>query len=63
MSQHLWLDIDNLAKFVLDSLNTKAYFDDAQISIMTCIKLYTNTEPRIDVEIKQLQHNTTSSSL
>lgn len=42
-------DLDNLIKFVLDSLNDKAYLDDSQIVHISAKKLYTNTEPRTEI--------------
>ena len=33
-------DIDNLAKFVLDSLNGVVYVDDKQIVSLSCRKIY-----------------------
>lgn len=36
-------DVDNLAKFVLDALNTYMYRDDACIVTLTCRKLYSTT--------------------
>ena len=35
-------DLDNLVKFVLDSLNTLAYLDDGQICSIICKKFYVN---------------------
>jgi len=48
-------DIDNLVKFVLDSLNKIAYLDDSQIAVLQCIKLYTDGESRTEVVFKKLQ--------
>ena len=42
-------DLDNLIKFVLDALNTRAYLDDGQVVELHSQKLYTNFEPRIEV--------------
>lgn len=47
-------DIDNLVKFVLDSLNKIAYLDDSQIAVLQCIKLYTEGESRTEIEFKKL---------
>lgn len=47
-------DIDNLVKFVLDSLNKIAYQDDSQIAVLQCIKLYTEGESRTEIEFKKL---------
>jgi Holliday junction resolvase RusA-like endonuclease len=37
-------DLDNLVKFVLDSLNQKMYLDDGQISHIQAMKLYTDND-------------------
>ena len=47
-------DLDNLIKFVLDSLNSKAYLDDSQICVINSAKLYTNSDPRIEVRMRKL---------
>ncbi len=47
-------DLDNLIKFVLDSLNQKAYLDDSQICIINSAKLYTNSNARIEVRMRKL---------
>lgn len=47
-------DIDNLAKFVLDAINKKAYLDDGQVAVLSTAKLYTEAEPRIEVKIRKL---------
>jgi len=39
-------DVDNLAKFVLDSLNEVLYIDDCQIASLTAIKVYDDDEER-----------------
>ena len=52
-------DIDNLIKFVLDSLNSKAYVDDKQVASISSRKYYTDDKPRTVVKISRL----TESSL
>ena len=47
-------DLDNLIKFVLDSLNKKAYIDDGQVVAIHSYKLYTDLEPRVHVCIKKI---------
>jgi len=47
-------DLDNLVKFVLDALNAKVYVDDSQIVEIRSAKLYTNSDPRIEVGFEQL---------
>ena len=51
------LDVDNLGKFVLDSLNKHAYLDDCQIAVLNLAKLYTDLESdaRIEVKIRKLK--------
>ena len=44
-------DVDNLAKFVLDSLNGLAYRDDCQIVSLHATKLYDNADPYCDGSI------------
>lgn len=48
-------DIDNLIKFVFDSLNGLAYEDDSQISIVSSAKMYTDGEPRTEVLLQTLK--------
>lgn len=49
-------DLDNLVKFVLDSLNSLAYVDDGQVCSIKAMKLYTNVEdhPRTEIIFKTL---------
>lgn len=47
-------DLDNLIKFVLDSLNGVAYDDDAQVAVLNCAKFYTCGEPRTEVRLRHL---------
>ncbi len=44
-------DLDNLVKFVLDSLNSLAYLDDGQVCSIKAMKLYTNVEDHSRTEI------------
>lgn len=50
----LYIDIDNLAKFVLDALNSVAYKDDCQVCVLQACKAYTDQEPGVHVRIKKL---------
>ena len=43
-------DLDNFVKAVCDALNKIAYADDAQISCIDAVKLY-SAEPRAEIEI------------
>ena len=47
-------DLDNLIKFVLDSLNGIAYLDDSQVAVLRSAKFYTNGEPRSEVRLRRL---------
>lgn len=47
-------DSDNIAKIILDSLNSTAYKDDAQVIELTVIKRYTEEKERIEFEIEEL---------
>ena len=50
-------DVDNLAKFVLDSLNGILYTDDRQVASLTVTKVYDDEEPytgSTDVIIKSM---------
>lgn len=45
-------DIDNLIKFILDSLNGVLWIDDSIISELTALKLY-DSNPRTEIEINR----------
>lgn len=47
-------DTDNIAKSILDSLNTIAYDDDRQIVSLRVMKHYGET-PRVDVTIREVE--------
>lgn len=47
-------DSDNIAKIILDSLNSVAYKDDAQVIELTVIKRYTEHLERVEFEIDEL---------
>ena len=51
-------DLDNLVKFVLDSLNGLAYLDDGQVCSIKAAKFYTNTSdnPRTEISFRSLSH-------
>lgn len=49
----LHIDIDNLAKFILDALNTVAYEDDKQVSVLKSAKLYAEKDSVV-VKVKKL---------
>lgn len=48
------LDADNIAKSVLDSINTIAYKDDKQVVKLLVTKAYGET-PRVDVRIAEIE--------
>ena len=45
-------DIDNLVKFAFDCLNKLAWNDDAQVSELSAIKVYSD-EPRTEIQIME----------
>ena len=45
-------DLDNLVKFVKDSLNKVYWKDDSQVYFITASKHYTLDEPRTEISIK-----------
>ncbi len=47
-------DTDNIAKIVLDSLNTLAFDDDKQIVDLRVLKFYSE-EPRVEVTLEPVQ--------
>lgn len=47
-------DLDNLAKLVLDALNTVAFVDDSQIVELTATKDHDPVHPRTVVEIEEV---------
>lgn len=49
------VDLDNLVKFVLDSLNEKAFIDDCQVVSLLTKKLYTDHTPRVEITLRQLE--------
>ena len=48
------IDIDNIVKLVLDSLNSICYVDDQQIVCITATKFWTNETPKVFVQISEL---------
>ena len=48
------VDLDNLAKLVLDSLNSVAFADDSQIVELTATKCIDRTHPRTVIEITEI---------
>lgn len=51
-------DIDNMAKFVLDTLNDKLYVDDSQIISLFCEKHYTTEASHIYMSFEEIMDNT-----
>ncbi|AWZ48357.1 RusA family crossover junction endodeoxyribonuclease [Clostridiaceae bacterium 14S0207] len=47
-------DLDNIAKIILDSLNTIAYKDDSQI-IELQVKKYYSDYPRVELQLQDLK--------
>lgn len=56
---NVFSDLDNLIKFVLDSLNKVAYDDDSQVAMISGAKLYADrTErERIEIRIRKLNNS------
>lgn len=56
-------DIDNIVKVVLDALNGIAYADDTQVVGINAMKLalYSDTVPRLEIEIGNLESFESSS--
>lgn len=46
-------DVDNICKIVLDALNGTAYKDDAQVIRLSISKKYTESDERIEFEVKE----------
>ena len=62
--------MDNLVKFVLDSLNKRAYLYDSQIALLSTAKLYANphlaeaeVEVADEVPVKATEKSTSASSI
>ena len=49
-------DADNLAKVVLDALNSIAFYDDSQVCELSVSKYYSDN-PRVDVLIGEIHEN------
>lgn len=47
-------DFDNIFKIICDALNGIAYADDAQIVEATISKIFTDSAPRIEVELSEI---------
>ena len=59
-------DVDNLAKFVLDSLNGVLYDDDSQVVTLNATKMYDNEESYLgstEVFVDKVDENTLSIML
>lgn len=44
-------DMDNIAKIILDALNSLAYKDDSQVVNLSLQKFYTESEPKVVVKV------------
>lgn len=49
------MDLDNVAKSVLDALNGIAYNDDSQVAVLHVSRLYTEQPDTVTVEISELR--------
>lgn len=47
-------DADNVAKIILDSLNEIAFNDDSQITELTVLKRYTDSNERVEFELLEV---------
>lgn len=47
-------DADNIAKIILDGLNGVAYHDDAQIVLLTVLKVFHSDLPKVKVTIRDM---------
>lgn len=47
-------DSDNIAKIILDALNSIAYKDDTQVVDLVIVKRYTELNERIELKIKHI---------
>ncbi len=56
-------DLDNLVKFVLDSLNALAYLDDGQVCSIQAAKFYTSDAPRTEISFRALPRDTDKGPL
>ncbi len=56
-------DLDNLVKFVLDSLNSLAYVDDGQVCAIKAMKLYTEDHSRSEIILRTLPDVSTDSDV
>lgn len=49
-------DIDNYTKMILDGLNGITWQDDSQVVMLSANKYYSD-DPRVEIEIRELDHN------
>jgi Holliday junction resolvase RusA-like endonuclease len=47
------LDLDNIAKSILDALNNVVYVDDSQVTLLLVYKLY-GEEAKVEVELEEI---------
>ena len=52
------LDLDNIAKIVLDSLNSICFRDDKQVVVLNCYKYWTQETPRVEITIGNVEYET-----
>lgn len=51
-------DIDNIAKIVLDALNSICFVDDKQVVLIIASKKWTEKEPRVEVKLENVEYET-----
>lgn len=49
-------DVDNLAKAIKDALQGIIYKTDSQVVMLTAMKIYATAEPRVEVDIEEVDH-------
>lgn len=49
------VDLDNIVKSIMDSLNSICYVDDKQVVVINACKFWTMDTPRVEVIVESLQ--------
>jgi Holliday junction resolvase RusA-like endonuclease len=49
------LDLDNIVKIVLDSLNSICFFDDKQVVSVIAHKVWTTDTPRVEIKLESIR--------
>lgn len=48
-------DCDNIAKIILDALNGIAYDDDAQVALLSVVKIYDSDESKVEILLAETE--------